>query len=410
MQDKELYQAILGLDTPWLVSEVELDIDSGEIRVHASHPRGTEFGCPECGRQLPCYDHAEERRWRHLDSCQFKTFLVARVPRVKCPEHGVRNVVVPWAEKSSRFTILFERLAIDILLATQTVTGAMGILRTSWDETWYFVQRAVRRGQERKETKLLPRIGIDEKAFAKGQDYLTLLYDLDHSTVEAISDGRDTDSGVACFSQLLPEQIASVEAVAMDMSAPYVKAAKQTIPLAEVKIVHDRFHVMQLVTKAVDKVRRGEHRKLVEDEDDHRLARTKYIWLTSQENLSEKQQALLDEVFTLQLETGKAWAYKEMLRDLWNHEDAASATAYFKDWYRRVIHTTLTPLKKVARTIKERLENVVSYCTHGITNGVAEGLNSKIMSIKRRVGGFRNRENFKTAIFFYCGGLDLHPR
>jgi transposase len=410
MQDKELYQAILGLNTPWSVSEVELDIDSGEIRVRACHPRGTEFGCPECGRQLPCYDHAEERRWRHLDSCQFKTFLVARVPRVKCPEHGVRNVVVPWAEKSSRFTILFERLAIDILLVTQTVTGAMGILRTSWDETWYFIQRAVRRGQERKETKLLPRIGIDEKAFAKGHDYLTLLYDLDRSTVEAISDGRDTDSGIACLSQLLPEQIASVEAVAMDMSASYVKAAKQTIPLAELKIVHDRFHVMQLATKAVDKVRRGEHRKLVEDDDDHRLARTKYIWLTSQENLSEKQQALLDEVFTLQLETGKAWAYKEMLRDLWNHEDAASATTYFKDWYRRVIHTTLTPLKKVARTIKERLENVVSYCTHGITNGVAEGLNSKIMSIKRRVGGFRNRENFKTAIFFYCGGLDLHPR
>ena len=409
MYDTELYQVILGLDSPWSVSEVELDVDSEEIRLHVSHPRGTKFMCPECERQLPCYDHAEERSWRHLDSCQFKTFLVARVPRVNCPEHGVKNVSVPWAEKSSRFTILFERLAIDMLLATQTVTGAMGILRTSWDETWYFVQRAVRRGQDRLEAKPLPRIGIDEKAFAKGHDYLTLLYDLDASTVEAISDGHDTDSGIACFSHLSPEQMASVEAVAMDMSAAYVKAAKQTIPLAENKIVHDRFHVMQLATKAVDKVRRGEHRKLLLD-DDNRLAKTKYIWLTSQENLSEKQQALLDEVFTLKLETGKAWAYKEMLRDLWNHDDEASATAYFRDWYRRVIHTKLKPMKKVARTIKERLANVVSYCTHGITNAVAEGLNSKIMSIKRRVGGFRNRENFKTAIFFYCGGLDLYPR
>ena len=100
-----------------------------------------------------------------------------------------------------------------------------------------------------------------------------------------------------------------------------------------------------------------------------------------------------------------------MLRDLWNHDDAASATTYFKDWYRRVIHTKLAPMKKLARTIKERIENVVSYCTHGITNSVAEGMNSKIMSIKRRVGGYRNRENFKTAIFFfYCGGLDLYPR
>ena len=116
----------------------------------------------------------------------------------------------------------------------------MSILRTSWDETWYFVQRAVRRGQDRKEIKSLPRLGIDEKAFAKGQDYITLLYDLDSSTVEAISDGNDTDSGIACFSQLSQEQIESVEAVAMDMSAAYVKATKQTIPLAEDKIVHDR--------------------------------------------------------------------------------------------------------------------------------------------------------------------------
>jgi transposase len=409
MQDKELYRHILGLDTPWFVSKVELDMEHEEVRVYVDHPRGTKFCCPDCLQELPCYDHAEERRWRHLDSCQFKTILVARPPRVQCPEHGVKNVSVPWAEKSSRFTILFERFAIDVLLATQTVKGAMGILRTSWDETWYFVQRGVRRGQERKQAEPLPRIGIDEKAFAKGQDYITVLYDLDHSTVEAISDGRDTTGGIACFSQLSAQQIASVEAIAMDMSPAYVKAAKQTLPLAEEKIVHDRFHVMQLATQAVDKVRRGEHRNLLLD-DDHRLARTKYLWLTSQENLTEKQQSLLEEVFTLQLDTGKAWAYKEMLRDLWDHESATSARAYFQEWYRRVIHTKLEPMKKVARTIKERLQNVVSYCTHGITNAVAEGLNSKIMSIKRRVGGFRNKENFKTAIFFYCGGLDLYPR
>jgi transposase len=99
-----------------------------------------------------------------------------------------------------------------------------------------------------------------------------------------------------------------------------------------------------------------------------------------------------------------------MLRDLWHHADSASATTYFQDWYRRVIHTKLEPMKTVARSIKGRLANVVSYCTHRITNAVAEGMNSKIMSIKRRVGGFRTVKNFKTAIYFYCGGLDLYPR
>ena len=110
----------------------------------------------------------------------------------------------------------------------------------------------------------------------------------------------------------------------MDMSAAYVQAAKQVIPLAADKIVHDRFHVMQLATKAVDQVRRGEHRKL-QAADDHRLAKTKYIWLTSQEHLTEKQRTKLDDVFSLRLETGKALGYKEMLRDLWHHAPSARA-------------------------------------------------------------------------------------
>jgi len=172
--------------------------------------------------------------------------------------------------------------------------------------------------------------------------------------------------------------------------------------------VHDRFHVMQMATKAVDKVRRGEHRNLIKEGDD-RLSKTKYVWLTIHENLSTKQQEVFDATYDLQLQTGKAWAYKEMLRDLWSQSSATTATAFFRDWYKRVIHTKLTPMKTVARSIKERLQNVVSYCTHRITNAVAEGMNSKIMSIKQRVGGFRNRQKFKTAIFFYCGGLSLDP-
>ena len=409
MQDKELYQHILGITSPWTVGKVELDTNAQEIVVTVEHPRATKFNCPECQLELPCYDHAEERRWRHLDSCQFKTMLSARIPRVNCPEHGVRNVPVPWAVKSSRFTILFERFAIDVLLATQTVTGAMSILRTTWDQTWPIVERAVARGKERKQELPVPRLGIDEKAFAKGQSYLTLLVNLDHSTVEAIAEGNDVAGARNCFSQLSQAQIGSVEAIAMDMSAAYVRAAKESIPLAEEKIVHDRFHIMQQANKAVDLVRRREHRRL-QTEGDDRLKGTKYVWLTSQDNLTEWQQHQLDAAYHVELETGKAWGYKEILRDLWHYDTAEEATVFFRDWYQRVIHTKLNPLKKVARMIKERLANVVSYCTHGITNAVAEGINSKIMAIKRRVGGFRDVENYKTAIFFYCGGLDLHPR
>ena len=146
MQDKELYQHILGLQSPWSVSEVKLDMESQEIRVRVEHPRGTKFGCPDCQQQLSCYDHVEERLWRHLDSCQFKTILTARVPRVECPTHGVNSVMVPWASPDSRFTMLFERFAIDVLKMTQIVKGAMTILRLKWDCTWNIIERAVARG------------------------------------------------------------------------------------------------------------------------------------------------------------------------------------------------------------------------------------------------------------------------
>ena len=375
MQDKELYQHILGLTSPWTVSGVKLDIPAEEIQVRVEHPPGTKFCCPECQKELACYDHAEERRWRHLDSCQYKTILIGRVPRVDCPEHGVKTVTVPWALPHSRFTIMFERFAIEVLLMTQTVKGAMTILRLQWDATWHIIERAVARGKARKEPSLLPRIGIDEKAFAKGRKFVSILYNLDNSTVEAIEEGHDTQAAKSCFSQLSQEQLQSVEAIAMDMSPAFVRAAKEMIPLAESKIVHDKFHIMKMANDAVDKVRRGEQ-----------------------------------SICNLSLATGRAWSYKELLRDLWAQETEGKAKSYFRDWYQRVIRTKMAPMKKLARSLKERIDNIVTYCTHGITNAVAEGINSKIMSIKRRAGGYRNIENFKTAVLFYCGGLDLDPR
>src|SRR5690606_40431898 len=78
--------------------------------------KGTALVCPRCGRACPGYD-SRERRWRHLDTCQFRTQVVAQVPRVQCPEHGCLTVSVPWAEQNSRYTLLFEAFVISWLRA-----------------------------------------------------------------------------------------------------------------------------------------------------------------------------------------------------------------------------------------------------------------------------------------------------
>jgi len=134
MRDIELYQRILGLAEPWSVERVNLDVSQKRVDIWVKHPDDQPWACPRCQQALSCYDHAQERVWRHLDTCQFQTHLHARIPRVRCPEHGIVNVAVPWAEARSRFTMLMEGLIIDVLQQCSTVTGACELLAVSWDE------------------------------------------------------------------------------------------------------------------------------------------------------------------------------------------------------------------------------------------------------------------------------------
>lgn len=407
MRDTELYRHLLGLETPWTVSRVELSLKEQRVDVWADHPERTMWPCPECGTELPAYDHAPERSWRHLDSCQFMTYLRARPPRVKCPKDGVRQVKLPWAEPKARFTALFERLAIDVLRET-SVAGATKILKITWDEAHHIMERAVERGQARKGELGAHRIGVDEKSAAKGHKYLTLVTNLDAGTVEHISDDRKTESLNAFFVKLTPGQREQIEAVAMDMWEPYQYSVHAHVPKASEKIVFDRFHIMQHMTKAVDAVRKQEHRELMAEGDDT-LAGSKYLWLYSQENLPEKHRGTFEQLRRAKLKTGRAWAIKESLRELWGYTYRGWAERYWKRWDAWATHSQLKPIIAVAKMVRRHIGNILTYFKHRITNAVSEGINSKIQTVKKQAYGYRNRENFKTAIYFHCGGLDLYP-
>ena len=409
MRDTDLYQRVLGLEEPWSVKRVELNVKERKVDIWVEHGAGAGWACPECGRSMGCYDHSAERVWRHLDTCQFATHLHARVPRVECPEHGVRQVKVPWAEARSRFTLLFERWIIDVLTECQTVSGVCALLGVSWDEAFNVMQRAVERGQSRKRPEPIRHIGVDEKAFRKGHSYMTIVCDLEKSTVEHVAEDRKVESLAGYFRSLGSDQLNAVEAVAMDMWGPYIQATMQNLPLAADKIVFDPFHVMKHMNDAVDKVRRQEHRQL-KAEGDESLKGSKYLWLYGRENVPEQRtdefEALKDQV----VRTSRAWAIKEMLRELWGYRSVGWARRFFKQWFGWARRSQLSPVRKVAAMIRDHLPNILTYCKHQITNGVAEGLNSKIMTIKRKACGYRNKENFKVAIYFFCGGLDLYPR
>src|SRR5439155_19439064 len=183
---------------------------------------------------------------------QFQTYVHARAARVACPEHGVRQVRLPWAEPRARFTTLFERLAIDVLRETD-VTGATRILGISWDEAWESKGRAVARGRARRRPQAPARLGVDETAIARGHDYLTLVSDLTTGTVAYLAEERKQASLDGYFTSLTPAQRAQItEGVAMDMWEPYVQSVQTHVPQAERKIMFDVFHILQHMNTAVD--------------------------------------------------------------------------------------------------------------------------------------------------------------
>ena len=407
MKDTEFYKELLGLPDPWRVGKVKLDLAAGRVDVWVEEAGGTKWSCPECGGNAPVYDHAEERVWRHLDTCQCQTFLHARLPRTKCPDHGVRQVMAPWAGPGSHFTLLCESWLIDTLQECD-VSGVTRLTGTSWDESWRVMAKAVARGQARKERRIPEYMSIDEKAFAKRHRYETLICDLKGGTVEHIVEDRKQESLESYYRQFTLEERALVKAVAMDMWDPYVAATHAYIPQAEEKIVFDHFHVTRQVTEAMDKVRRQEHKALM-DQGDEQLKRTRYLWLANRENVPDWRKEEFAAIRRVNLKTGRAWSIKESLRKFWDYRYGKSALGYFKKWYFWATHSRLNPVIKAAKTLKRYLPNIMTYFKHRISNATAEGLNSKIQMVKEMACGFRNREHYRIAIYFHCGGLKLYP-
>src|SRR5580692_3916895 len=286
MRDIDVFAELLSLKRPWAVEQVILDRERESVSVFIRHRKNARFRCPVCGAVLPLHDHTPPRRWRHLDHGSWITWLFARIPRVSCLFHGVRQVRVPWALPGSRNTLGFEKHAIDTLLEAD-VLGASRLLRLSWDETWGLMTRAVDRGLKAKRRRVIPYLGVDEKSVAKRHRYVTLVGDLDRGTIEFVSFDRKKASLDAFYQSLSPKQLAGIRAVAMDMWEPYISATLQHVPDAGNKIVFDRFHVMKHMLEAVDAVRKAEHRSLQAEGDDT-LKGTKFYWLFSEENVPVK--------------------------------------------------------------------------------------------------------------------------
>ena len=409
MQDTELYRQILGLPAPWNVARVQLDIEEQTVHLFVEYDaQNAVWKCPDCDKVCPIYDHREPRQWRHLDSCQFLTYLVASLPRVQCPKHGVQTVSVFWSEPNSRFTHLFERFALDVLRATKIQSQAARLLRLSAGQMHDLMQRAGARGLSRRNREeTLPHLSLDEKSFQKGHQYITALSDTGRKRVLEVTEGRTLDATKSLLETALTEkQRAAVRSVSMDRWPAFQSSRQALLPQADT--VHDRFHIAASLNEAVDKTRRSENKTLSKTEENP-LARSKYLWLKSPDAMTEKQKMAFAALAGLELETAKVGAFKENFRQFFACHTEYGARLFFERWHEAALVLNNPHLTKVAEMLRGHLDGLLAYVRHRVTNGIAEGLNGQIQLLKASARGFRQFANFRVAILFFLGKLDVYP-
>jgi transposase len=406
MDEVTLYEKILGLKPPWFVDSVELDESEDAVRVFVAVDEGEPLGCPSCGKPCPRYDK-RRRQWRHLDTCQYQTYVIAEVPRVECREHGCLMIDVNWAERRSRFTLMFEAMIIEWLLDT-SISAVARHFAVSWNAVDGIMRRAVRRGLARRKRLNIKRIGVDEVSFKKRHDYVTVITN-DAGHVIAVEDDRAKYSLKSFYDRLSKRQKRAIESISMDMAPAYIAVTQQEIPDAHRKIAFDKFHVAQSLSEAVDTVRKRERTELMRVRRYDELKGQRYLWLRNSASLDQIQRVRIRALSAVAMKTGRAWALKEYAMSLWNYRTRGWARRAWMRWLSWAMRSRLAPMKIVARSIKHRLWGILNAIVLRADNSMAESVNSKIKLMKIKARGYRNKERYKTAILFHFGGLSLHP-
>lgn len=402
MFSEQFFDLLLNFGDDWKVDDVKVNFLSEEVEVYVSFV-GAKAECPESLEMCPVYDHRETRRWRHLDTMQFKTFINCRVPRVRSSK-GTKTVKVPWADNYERHTYLFERLAIDLLKATRNQTQTAQLLRCGFNVVNRIIHLSTERGMARRPQDVpYTHLSIDEKSFKKGHNYVTVLSSPNAGCVVDVAEGRDKAAAKALLERTVaPEHRAKLKTVSMDMWKAYITSVAEVFPDADT--VHDRFHLVKYLNEGIDKVRRREAKH------QEGLKNSRFALLKNRENLTDKQQIIFEHIQAENYEVAKAWRVREDFKAMFGLPSLGEAISLFIKWGASVLRNNIKEMVKVAKMFNAHLKGVCNALVEGFSNAMAERLNGKIQEIKATARGYRTFKNFRSAILFFHGGLDLYPQ
>jgi transposase len=400
MNSTEIFSLALGLQSPWLVKAVKfssLSTTEQELHIYIDFERGYKF--TTCtGEQTSAYD-TEEKQWQHLNFFQHRCYLHARVPRVKDSKKGIHTVQVPWARPGRGFTLLFEAYAMLLIESEMPVNKVSENLGVTAPRVWRVFDYWIEKAYTKDDLSEVTRIGIDETSRKKGHNYITQFVDMDARRTVFVTEGKDS-STVKAFVEELEKKSGkkeNIELVSMDMSPAFINGIINHLP--ESKIVFDKFHLIKLLNEALDEVRR------LERKGNELLKGHRYTILRKYENLSKAKKAELDALLPLYPKLGEAYRLRQLFLDIFDIKEADEAKGYLWFWCEQALVAAIQPFTKFVNMVKAHWSGIIAYFDYKVTNGILEGINSKIQLAKRRARGYRNTRNFINMIYFIAAKL-----
>ena len=414
-----LFTSALGLQPPWMVEDVKLDVAKKRIDFEVSCS-GALLSCPACGSASQPVHGRLGRSWRHLDFFQFEAWLHAEVPRVACGACGkTTQLAVPWARAGSGFTAAFEALAL-ALCRELPVRQAAALLRCTDKQLWRRIEFYVDQARALESFEGVQIVGIDETSLRRGQHYITVVHDLQAKRLLFATEGRDHQTVLDFAADLKAHggDPADVRHVCMDMSAAYAKGAGQA--LAQADISYDRFHVIAMAIQAMDDVRHEELRAEPEAVAAALLGadpqtRRNLLWgmRKNPAGWSAAQTGAMHWLQRSTLKSARAWRLRMALREVYararQHNSAEEASVDLASWTSWARRCRLEPFKKLATTIKNRFDAVVRGMLDHRSNAFVESMNGQLQQAKRAARGYRTAKNFIAIAYLRLARLKHLP-
>ena len=364
--------------------------------------------CSRCGKAGPVYDHMpDHRQFEFIPLWNIPVYFHYTMRRVDCKECGVRVERVPWAEGKSPVTKPFALFLARWAKRLSWKETAESFC-TTWDTVFRSVKQIVEYGLKHRQLDGITAIGVDEIQYRKGHQYLTLVYQINVGIRRLLFVGKERKAKTLLrfFRNFGKERCEKLEFVCSDMWKAYIKVIKKKAP--DALHILDRFHIVQKLGKAIDKVRAAEVKRLAaEGYDEDVLKHTKYCFLKNETNLTKKQKTKLTDVLQYDLKSVRAYLLKESFQLFWNYKSPYWAEWYLNKWCARAMRSRLEPIKDFVRTIRRHQPLIMNWfkAQKQYSSGIVEGLNRKINLVTRKSYGFRNYEVLKIALFLTMGEL-----